>query len=175
MSKIVVFASFYPKKEKSNEAKEAILAMISPTRSEEGNEIYNFYESKDDDGKMLPLHDQKIKALHEIIDESDGKIIIDDIKDPRISSFVSVLEVRTSKDLNISKIYISVLGDVNIKNKTLKALNSASGYIKNLLLKNLDLKSVPKLSFYLDESIEDKSRILDIIDNLPQASNKNDS
>ena len=65
--------------------------------------------------------------------------------------------------------------DVNIKNKTLKALNSASGYIKNLLLKNLDLKSVPKLSFYLDESIEDKSRILDIIDNLPQASNKNDS
>ena len=32
--------------------------------------------TKDDDGKMLPLHDQKIKALHEIIDESDGKIII---------------------------------------------------------------------------------------------------
>ena len=28
---------------------------------------------------------------------------------------------------------------------------------------------------YTDESIEDKSRILDIIDNLPQASNKNDS
>ena len=56
MSKIVVFASFYPKKEKSNEAKEAILAMISPTRSEEGNEIYNFYESKDDDGKNISFH-----------------------------------------------------------------------------------------------------------------------
>ena len=56
MSKIVVFASFYPKKEKSKEAKEAILAMISPTRSEEGNEIYNFYESKDDDGKNISFH-----------------------------------------------------------------------------------------------------------------------
>ena len=56
MSKIVVFASFYPKKEKSNEAKEAILAMISPTRSEEGNEIYNFYESKDDGGKNISFH-----------------------------------------------------------------------------------------------------------------------
>ena len=32
--------------------------------------------TKDDDGKMLPLHDQKIKALHEVIEESDGKIII---------------------------------------------------------------------------------------------------
>ena len=56
MSKIVVFASFYPKKEKSNEAKEAILALISPNRSEEGNEIYNFYESKDDDGKNISFH-----------------------------------------------------------------------------------------------------------------------
>ena len=117
----------------------------------------------------------RMDRINSLLLREIGKIIIDDIKDPRISSFVSVLEVRTSKDLNISKIYISVLGDVNIKNKTLKALNSASGYIKNLLLKNLDLKSVPKLSFYLDESIEDKSRILAIIDNLPQASNKNDS
>ena len=56
MSKIVVFASFYPKKEKSNEAKEAILAMISPTRSEEGNEIYNFYETKKDDNKNISFH-----------------------------------------------------------------------------------------------------------------------
>jgi SNF2 family DNA or RNA helicase len=32
--------------------------------------------TKDDDGKMLFLHDQKIKTLHEVIEESDGKIII---------------------------------------------------------------------------------------------------
>ena len=43
MSKITVLASFYPKNEKNNEVKETILAMIDPTRSEEGNEIYNFY------------------------------------------------------------------------------------------------------------------------------------
>ena len=56
MSKIVVFASFYPKKEKSKEVKEKILAMIAPTRSEEGNEIYNFYEAKKDDGKNNSFH-----------------------------------------------------------------------------------------------------------------------
>ena len=43
MTKIIVFASFYPKKEKNNEVKEIILNMIAPTRAEEGNEIYNFY------------------------------------------------------------------------------------------------------------------------------------
>ena len=56
MSKIVVFASFYPKKEKSNEVKNIILGMVNPTRSEKGNEIYNFYEEKKDDGKNISFH-----------------------------------------------------------------------------------------------------------------------
>ena len=56
MSKIIVLASFYPKKDKINEAKEIILTMISPTRSEEGNELYNFYEEKNNEGKIISFH-----------------------------------------------------------------------------------------------------------------------
>jgi len=56
MSKIIVFASFYPKKNKSDEVKQIILAMINPTRAEEGNEIYNFYETKNNDGKSISYH-----------------------------------------------------------------------------------------------------------------------
>ena len=56
MSKIVVLASFYPKKSKNNEVKETILAMVNPTRLEEGNEIYNFYEVKNADGKNISYY-----------------------------------------------------------------------------------------------------------------------
>ena len=56
MSKIVVLASFYPKNGKNNEVKETILTMVDPTRSEEGNEIYNFYEIKNDDVKNTSFH-----------------------------------------------------------------------------------------------------------------------
>ena len=56
MSKIVVFASFYPKNKKNNEVKDIILTMVDPTRSEKGNEIYNFYEAKKDDGKNISFH-----------------------------------------------------------------------------------------------------------------------
>ena len=56
MSKIVVLASFYPKNDKNNEVKETILTMVDPTRSEEGNEIYNFYEIKNDDVKNTSFH-----------------------------------------------------------------------------------------------------------------------
>ena len=57
MSKIVVLASFYPKKNKNKEVKEILLSMINPTRLEEGNELYNFYEEKNTDvlGKIFHL------------------------------------------------------------------------------------------------------------------------
>ena len=56
MSKIIVMASFYPKKDKINEAKKIILSMISPTRSEEGNELYNFYEEKNKESESIAYH-----------------------------------------------------------------------------------------------------------------------
>ena len=56
MSKKIVFASFFPKSEKINEVKNIILTMINPTREEKGNEIYNFYEEKKDDGKNISFH-----------------------------------------------------------------------------------------------------------------------
>ena len=49
-------ASFHPKKDKANEVKEIILSMIKPTRSEEGNELYNFYEEKNKDDKIISFH-----------------------------------------------------------------------------------------------------------------------
>ena len=54
--KIAVLASFYPKNDKNNEVKETIQDMVDPTRSEEGNEMYNFYEVKNDDSKNITFH-----------------------------------------------------------------------------------------------------------------------
>ena len=64
MSKIIVIASFYSKKDKNDEVKEIILSMINPTRSEEGNELYNFYEEKNNEGNTTSFHYLKyIKIL----------------------------------------------------------------------------------------------------------------
>lgn len=56
MAKIIVLASFNPKKDKNNEVRELILSMIKPTRLEEGNEVYNFYEEKNNDSKSTSFH-----------------------------------------------------------------------------------------------------------------------
>ena len=56
MSKITVLASFYPKEDKYNQVKEILLSMTNPTRLEEGNEVYNFYEEKNTEGKSKSFH-----------------------------------------------------------------------------------------------------------------------
>jgi len=56
MSKIVVFASFHPKKDKKEDVKKIIQSMVNPTRSEEGNEVYNFYEEKSNDNNNISFH-----------------------------------------------------------------------------------------------------------------------
>ena len=56
MSKKIVFASFYPKENKKNEVKKIILSMINPTRSEEGNEVYNFFDEKINDNENICYH-----------------------------------------------------------------------------------------------------------------------
>ncbi len=43
MDQIIILASFYPKQDKINDVKKLIFSMIEPSRSEEGNQIYNFY------------------------------------------------------------------------------------------------------------------------------------
>ena len=56
MSKITVLASFYPKEDKYNQVKEILLSMTNPTRLEEGNEVYNFYEEKNPEVKINSFH-----------------------------------------------------------------------------------------------------------------------
>ena len=57
MSKIIVIASFYPKQDKYNNVREILLSMINPTRSEEGNELYDLYEENNtnDESKIFHL------------------------------------------------------------------------------------------------------------------------
>ena len=56
MDQIIILASFYPKQEKINDVKKIIFSMIEPSRSEEGNQIYNFYEEKDEKNNKIIFH-----------------------------------------------------------------------------------------------------------------------
>ena len=85
------------------------------------------------------------------------------IKDPRMSSFTSVVSVNVTKDLKYAKIYVSVMGTQEEKDDTIKALKSATGYIKKEIATRLNLRIVPQPTFVLDNSIDYGMHINDLI------------
>ncbi|MEK3886932.1 30S ribosome-binding factor RbfA [Bacillus sp. FSL K6-3431] len=81
-----------------------------------------------------------------------GEIISRKIKDPRIG-FVTVTDVKVTGDLQQATIYISVLGDDEQKEDTLKGLATATGFIRAEIGQRIRLRKTPEISFEFDESI----------------------
>ena len=98
-------------------------------------------------------------------------IIRNEIKDPRIHPRTSAMAVEVAPDLKTCKAYISVLGEKEAKEATIKGLNSAEGYVRRQLAKNLNLRNTPEIRFILDESIEYGVNMSKLIDDVTKKDN----
>ena len=83
-----------------------------------------------------------------------SRIISREIKDPRIAPMTSVVDAVVTSDLKQCKAYISVLGNDEEKEETMKGLKSAVGYISRELAHSINLRNTPEITFILDDSIE---------------------
>ena len=97
---------------------------------------------------------QRIDKINALLRQEISLIIAQEISDPRVSFTVSVINVETSRDLGIARVYVTVLGDLEHKKKSLEGLNSASNFIRRLLRKKINLKKIPSVEFLDDNSIE---------------------
>jgi ribosome-binding factor A len=82
------------------------------------------------------------------------------LSDPRLAG-VTITAVKLSPDLQLASVYFRIYGDEPEKAATAAAagLTSASGYLRRLLAEAFDIRRVPNLRFFYDESIERGSKI----------------
>lgn len=109
---------------------------------------------------------RRIERINSQLRSEISKMILTDIKDPRMSGVVSITRVETTGDMSYAKVYVSVYGSDTDKRNTLKAMSSARGFIQNELLHRLAIRRPPSLSFRLDETIEQGNEILELLDSL---------
>ena len=83
-----------------------------------------------------------------------SNILHNGIKDPRVAPMTSVVAVEVAPDLKTCKAYISVLGDEQARQDTLKGLQSAEGYIRRELARTVNMRNTPEIRFIADQSIE---------------------
>ncbi|HAL47409.1 MAG: 30S ribosome-binding factor RbfA [SAR202 cluster bacterium] len=114
-------------------------------------------------GRSMSRRSEQVSAL---LRREISQIIQTGVKDPRVAGIVSVMRVETTADISFARVYISVYGDESDKRSTLKALKSATGFIRGELLHRVTLRMIPTLRFILDETIEEGNEILALIDSL---------
>jgi ribosome-binding factor A len=102
-----------------------------------------------------------------------GEIIGRKIKDPRIG-FVTVTDVQVTGDLQQAKVFISVLGDDEQKENTLKGLAKAKGFIRSEIGQRIRLRKTPEIIFEFDESIDYGNRIDTILHQLHEENKDNE-
>ncbi len=75
------------------------------------------------------------------------------VKDPRIG-FVSVTGVEMSADLRQARIFVSVMGSEEERQRTMQGLESCRGHVRTELGRRVRLFRTPQISFHLDRSID---------------------
>ncbi|SKA86988.1 ribosome-binding factor A [Caloramator quimbayensis] len=105
----------------------------------------------------------RTSRLSEEIRKIVSNIIQNELKDPRIPMLTSITHVDVTKDLRYAKVYVSVLGDADKKEKCIEGLKSASGYIRKEVGSKLKARYIPEMVFEIDKSIEHGMHISNIL------------
>mgnify|MGYP001074427965 CR=1 FL=1 len=106
---------------------------------------------------------RRTERLNDLIREEISELIRRQIKDPRLSCFLTVTRVDTSPDLKYAKVFISIMGSDEEKKRAMEGLASASGFLYRELRGRLSLRCTPQLSFYKDDSIERGAQVLHLM------------
>ena len=107
----------------------------------------------------------KIDRVNEDI-KRELSAIFRNIKDPRVSSLITVLRVDVTNDLSYATVYVSTVEGEDKTAESVKGLKSAKGYIRHELGSALKLRHVPELRFVADNSIAYSAEINKILKGL---------
>lgn len=106
------------------------------------------------------------KKISEEIKKIVSHIMMFEIKDPRVSKLSSVTHVDVTNDLRYATIYISVFDPKHNIETHIDGLNSAKGFIRKEIGKQIKLHYTPEPIFKPDHSVEHGMHINEILSGL---------
>ena len=108
------------------------------------------------------------EKIADLLKKEISLIIINEIKDPRLKN-INVTAVKVSDDIGIATVFYTIIGksfkkdDSEIDNEILKKF---SGMIRSKIAKKIKIRSVPKIIFRFDESVEYSENIENLLRDL---------
>jgi ribosome-binding factor A len=98
------------------------------------------------------------ERVGEEIRQELGALLVREVHDPGIG-FVTLTRVKVSPDLQLVRVYYTVIGDERARLETARALERATPFLRRQIGGRIRLRRVPELRFEFDRSVEHQDRI----------------
>lgn len=108
------------------------------------------------------------RRLEELIREEISRMItFGEIKDPRVSSFLSITRVEAAQDGSHARVWVSSLENSEVPlDAAVAGLSHAAGFIQALIAKRVRLRLTPVLTFMPDRGIQEGFEITEKLKDL---------
>ncbi len=97
-----------------------------------------------------------------------AQLLAREVHDPGIG-FVTLTRVQVSPDIQLARVFYTVLGDDKARRESGRALERAAPFLRRQVGQRLRLKRVPELRFQYDEATAGADRIDRILDEIHAA------
>ncbi len=113
----------------------------------------------------MPREFFRSDRVADAIQRSLAQIIQQEMRDPRIG-LLNINSVSVVRDLSLARVYVTVVGATTQKEHeaAVDALNKASSYLRNLVSKELTMRSTPRLQFFYDKVAVEGQALSALID-----------
>ncbi len=111
----------------------------------------------------MPKDFERTRRIGEQLQRELATIIQQELRDPRLG-MVTISGVEVSKDMSVARVFVTTLAENADHSQTIDALQHAAGFLQHELGRRVQLRTIPKLRFTYDESIERGSELSALID-----------
>src|SRR4029079_4096730 len=105
------------------------------------------------------------ERLAESLKEEISEVVGYELDDPDLQN-ATVTDVEVSPDMRDAKVYVLVTGDEPVIKRTMRNLQHASGFVRQQVALNLDLRFAPHIHFARDTAEENAARVGSLLNEL---------
>lgn len=95
----------------------------------------------------------RVARVSEVIREVAAETILFEVRDPRVKN-VTVTRAEVSADLQVAKVYVSVMGTQKDQDLCMHGLKNCAGFVQRKLGDRLKTRFTPTVKFIVDEGVK---------------------
>ena len=105
---------------------------------------------------------RRLLKAAEAIREVVASAILTELRDPRVRD-VTVVGVQVSPDMREAKVAVSVMGNEQQQQLSLRGLQNSAGFLQSKIAKRIETRNTPRLQFVIDKGIQHSLEVGEIL------------